>query len=57
LTYAEIFDVSNGEIIIRVQKQMATGSILEIGPITNNPDNRVEYLKNKLDDAFLLKGL
>jgi hypothetical protein len=57
VNYAEVFVIENSKTEILVEKHMSTGTFVGIGPVYGNPDGRVEYLKERIDIAFLPKGL
>ena len=57
LKYAEIFEIPQYQISIKIQKQMATGSAVEVGPIGPNNEMYIENMKKGLDNAFIPRGL
>ena len=57
LKYAEVFEIDNGSILIKIQKQAAMGSIVAIGPDVESNELKLNLLKQKLDEAFLPTGL
>lgn len=57
LRYAEIFAIENSKTEIRVQRAMYTGTFVGIGPVYGNPDGCVDFFKERIDDAFLPRGL
>ena len=57
LRYAEIFAIENSKTEILVERAMYTGTFVGIGPVFGNPDGRVDFFKERVDDAFLPRGL
>ena len=52
LKYVEIFELYNGALLIRLQKQTSRGTIIELGPITNTNGPQIELIKNIIDSGF-----
>ena len=57
LKYSEIFVLNNGQQIIKIQKQRAMGSSIELGPISGINKYEIDKLKNIIDEGFKPKGL
>lgn len=55
--YFEIFEIGSHNLKIRLQKQMALGSAVELGPTTTENEHYVEQIKSILDQAFTPSGL
>lgn len=52
LKYVEIFELYNGALLIRLQKQTQRGTIIELGPIKNSNEAQIEQIKNIVDSGF-----
>jgi len=57
VNYVEIFELCDGDLLIKVEKQTQMGSIVEVGPETGNNGLQLDTLKRLMDEAFLPKGL
>lgn len=57
LKYAEIFELSEYQIEIRVLKQSIRGSLIEVGPKKPDNQHRIDHILNIIDSAFQPIGL
>jgi len=57
VNYVEIFELCDGDLLIKVEKQTQLGSIVEVGPVTCNNELQLDTLKRLMDEAFLPRGL
>lgn len=56
-SHAEIFEVDPGGLIIRVEEARASGSTVDVGPVSADNRLAVEKLLSELDQAFLPRGV
>ena len=57
VNYVEIFELCDGDLLIKVEKQTQLGSIVEVGPTSDGNGLQLDTLKRLIDEAFLPKGL
>ncbi len=57
VNYVEIFELGDGDLLIKVEKQTRLGSIVEVGPAGDGNELQLDTLKRLMDEAFLPGGL